>query len=307
MKNILIAGGSGFIGKYLAQRLTDEGFRVSILTRQKKKKPAGNTYFWNPLQGLIDPESLKNQHIIINLSGVSIGDRLWTRKRKEAILNSRVQSTRLLAKSIIKEKIVPELFINISAIGYYGHRPGEILTEQARRGTGFLSRVCYEWERSVKSLSDTGIPYAIIRLGIVLGNGEGFLQKTLLPFKFGLNPVFSTGAQPVPWIHIEDVFRIMYQLTEGKLPPGIYNGVAPDVISQVDFNQTLMKVKKLKALPIHIPEKLLQILIGEMANLFTCHQMVKPQKLLEQQFQYKFWELSEALSVLFDKNHLNKR
>ena len=306
MKNILIAGGSGFIGRYVAQRLADEGFRVSILTRQKFKKPIGKYFFWDPSRGYIDPESLKNQYIIINLSGAGIGDKLWTRKRKEEILNSRIQSTKVLVKSLIKHDISPKLFINMSAIGYYGNRPGEILSEHARRGTGFLSRVCYEWERSVKPLSEAGIPYAIIRLGIVLGNGKGFLRKILLPYKFGLSPIFSTGEHAISWIHIEDVFRIIYHLTEGKLSPGIYNAVAPDVISQADFNQILIKILKQKVVTLRIPEKLLRFMTGEMSTLFTNHQMVKPQKLLEQHFHYKFWELTSALSDLLPDKNSNK-
>jgi len=307
MKNVLIAGGSGFIGKYLTRRLTEEGYKVSILSRSARNNGATLYYYWNPDKGIIDKESLKNQQVIINLAGASIADKLWTKKKKETIVKSRIQSTRLLINSLEKNEIRPELFINASAIGYYGHRPGEILTEQSARGTGFLSQVCYNWEQALKPLSGLKIPYAIIRLGIVLGKERGSLQKMMLPLKFRFNVIFGKGEQIISWIHIEDVFRIIYHLIEGKLSSGIYNGVAPNILNQSQFNGTLLNLLHLKALTVRIPDRLLKFLIGEMATVFTNYQQIKPQKLLDQRFQFKYPEINNALNDLFSyKNHVNK-
>ncbi len=296
MKNVLIAGGSGFIGKYLTGKLTEEGCKVSILSRSGKKNCTALCYQWNPDKGTIDIDSLKNQHVIINLAGAAIADKLWTKKKKETIIKSRIQSTRLLIHTLEKYKIIPELFINASAIGYYGHRPGEILTEQSARGTGFLSQVCYNWEQALKPLSALKIPYAIIRLGIVLGKERGSLQKMMLPLKFRLNIIFGTGKQYIPWIHIEDVFQIIHHLIACKLPAGIYNGVAPDVINQSQFNGTLLNLLHMKTLIVRIPDRLLKFFIGEMATVFTNHQQIHPQKLTEQHFQYKYPVLKDALN-----------
>jgi len=298
MKNILIAGGTGFIGRYIRDKLKEQGFQISILARSKVQNTKCKYYVWDPEKGMIDKESLQNQHVIINLAGAGIADKLWTKKRREIILQSRIESTKLLIDSLKELNKYPNLFINASAIGFYGHRPGEILTEKSLKGSGFLSRVCYEWEKALTPLTKLNIPYAIIRLGIVLGRGGGSLLKLLFPLQHRINVIFGSGKQCVPWIHIEDVFQIVSQLTEGKLLPGIYNGVAPDYVSQAQLNRTILKYLYKKPITIRISSGFLSSLIGEMASVFISEQQIKPLRLIEQKFRFNHPLLEDAMKDL---------
>ncbi len=301
MKNILIAGGSGFIGRFLIKRLNQEGFTVSILSRKEKNIPEVSNYSWNPLKGIIDKESLKNQHVIINLSGAGIADKLWTKKRKETIIRSRVESTSLLIETLEELNSKPELFINASAIGYYGHRPNEILTEQSERGTGFLSDVCFAWENALKPLVKLDIAMAIIRVGIVLGNTGGSLPKLLLPLKFGMNLIFGKGTQPISWIHIDDVLNIICHLINGELWPGIYNGAAPNPVDQITFNKILAQYSGKRTIKLRIPAWLMLFMMGELATVFLNHQQINPLQLTKQKFSFQYPQLSDALDNLMMK------
>ncbi len=301
MKRILIAGGSGFIGKYLTSKFKEEGYRVSILTRKGNNNSAKTYFRWDPGKGIINEESLKDQDIIINLTGAGIADRLWTGNRKKVIRDSRIKSTQLLVKTLKKYSIIPELFINVSAIGYYGDRPDKILTEKSPAGSGFLSQVCQEWENALKPLSELAIPYTIIRLGILLGKEGGSLPKLLLPLRFRINLIYGRGKQNISWIHMADIFQIMFQLAEKKLMPRVYNGVAPEALSQSEFNRTIIKILHWHVLTVRIPSRLLFFLAGELATVILDHQHVKPAALLDQQFQFRFPRLKEALTDLLNK------
>jgi uncharacterized protein (TIGR01777 family) len=297
-KKILIAGGTGFIGNYISQYLSYKGHAISLLSR-KKSTPSNYTYYdWNPMQGEIDDQALRTADIIINISGAGIADKLWTRRRKEIIYHSRIDSTALLVEKIIKNNYSPSLFINASAIGYYGNRPDELLSESSKPGTGFVAKICQDWEMETNQLNKTDIPTAILRIGIVLGKEGGSLSKLILPLRYGVNILFDRGQHTISWIHIHDLAFIIEQLISRKLQPGIYNAVSPNAISQKAFNAEVLKALRIRNIKLSIPSKVLRLLVGGIASVITADQNVKPTNLIRQNFLFSYPDIQDALTEL---------
>ncbi len=298
MKSILIVGGSGLIGKHIANYFGKSGFNVYFLSRNPTADSKFISYSWNPLKGILDTEALLNKDIIINLSGAGIGEKIWTSKRKKILYNSRINSTRLLVDTLIKEEISPKQFINASAIGYYGNRPDEKLTETSSQGIGFLSTLCSHWENEVRRLDETKINYSILRIGIVLSNQGGSFPKLTLPIKKRLNVLFGQGGQYLSWIHIDDMAKIIFSIATSSLKPEIYNCVSPNPVSQKDLNDVLQKIINVRAIQLRLPRKLLSLIMGKMSELFLSDLKVSPENLLKQKFQFAFPDLHESIKHL---------
>jgi uncharacterized protein (TIGR01777 family) len=301
MGNILIAGGRGFIGRHLSRALANEGHRVSILSRRSLISLPVNTFQWDPLKGDLPVEALSGTDVIINLTGENIGRGRWTRKRKNAILNSRINSTRLLVKTICNNQLTLKLFINASAIGYYGNRPGEELDESSTAGNGFLSQVCYQWEQALEPLQQVAVPCAILRFGIVFSPDSGILNSLLLPLKWGFDVRFGSGRQYISWIHMDDLVQCFRELINGKLQTGICNCVSPHPVRQYEFNRIAKSVMHKKCIAMAIPEALLRIFIGESSGLLTDDQYILPARLARQGFIFKYPDLLQALNNLLMK------
>lgn len=299
LKKVLIVGGSGLIGKHLADYFGKSGYEVFILSRNPITSSGFETYSWNPSQGILDAKVLSDKDIIINLSGAGIEKKIWTPARKRVLYNSRINSTRLLVDTLIKEDMRPELFMNASAIGYYGNRPDEKLTEKSKQGNGFLSTICYDWENEVRRLEKTKLNHAILRIGIVLSNNGGSLPKLMRPIKMRFNVLFGKGSQCLSWIHMEDIVRIFFSIASGKLKPDIYNCVSPNPVTQKDFNDVLMKTTHVRAIQLRLPKKMLSLMMGEMSELFLSDLNVYPENLLKQKFQYDYPNLTSSIKQLF--------
>jgi uncharacterized protein (TIGR01777 family) len=296
MKKILIAGGTGFIGNKLADMLHAEGHYVSLLSRNPSKSNKYQTFGWDPLNGKIELQALQDIDIIINLAGSSIAKWPWTKKRKLSIYNSRILSTRLLVDTIIQNKFKVSLFISISAIGYYGHRPKEKISEMSSEGTGFLSKVCIDWENEALRLNHYGIKITILRLGVVLSKNGGSLPVLLIPFKYRLNVLFNKGSHMISWIHIDDLLKIFSGIVNKTLLPALYNAVSLNPVCQQKLNESICSVIGRKTLTINIPEKLIKIVAGEMASIMTDDQNITPTHLLAEDFSFKYPEISGALN-----------
>jgi uncharacterized protein (TIGR01777 family) len=297
-KKILIVGGSGFIGQYLFNYLTERGFHVSLLSRKRNENANYLEYFWDPSHGDIDPEALNEKDVIINLSGAGIAKQYWTGKRKEVIYRSRIDSTSFLIRSIISGNHVPSLFISTSAIGFYGNRPDELLNESSFPGSDFVSKVCLDWEAEVSKLYPYGTATAILRIGIVLGKEGGSLSKFVIPLKKGVNILFGNGEQIMSWIHIHDLANIYEQLILGRLKPAIYNAVSPNPIRQQNFNAAILRTLQKKAIKIKVPFTALRIFMGEMTSILVASQNIVPKNLLEHNFRFNYPDLHEALENL---------
>jgi uncharacterized protein len=300
MKNILIAGGTGFIGKNLVISLLKEGHKVSLLTRQHKQVEGVLMHHWEPDRGIISGDVIRNQDIIINLSGTNIAGALWTKKRKLKILNSRINSTRLLINTIRENNATPELFINASAIGYYGNRRGEVLTEGSPPGHGFMADVCRSWESELQPLMKLSIPCAILRFGLVLSRHEGIFPILILPLKFGMNVTIGKGQQMMSWVHLSDLINCMKLLIDRKLPGGIYNCVAPNALSLDEINRKILKFLRKKYISVRVPSYIPKIFLGEMSSLLIYSQHVVPGRMLDHNFRFNYMQLEEALDELLD-------
>ena len=298
---IVIAGGSGFIGRYISRYLSDMGCTVSLLSRKKDPCPDYACYYWNPAQGEIDQKALYKKDIIINLSGAGIADKLLTRKRKDIIYRSRIDSTALLVNTLTENNYSPLLFISASAIGYYGNRPEEQLSESSGPGKDFIADLCKEWEQEIMPLGEANIPTAILRIGIVLGKDGGSLSKLVFPLRFRMNVLFSKGLHSISWIHIHDLARIIEQLIRGRLKTGIYNTVSPNPVSQAEFNRTASKIFGKKPVDLNIPKALLKIILGDLTQVLTADQNVRPDNLICQEFEFNFPTIYTSLLDLLSK------
>ena len=214
MDNILIAGGTGLVGKALAAALYRSDNAVSYLTRSRKAAQNPAYHYWDPSEGILPREVLTDKDVIINLSGAGIADRRWTNRRKRILTRSRIISTRLLVSAVNENPKKPRLFINASAIGYYGDRPDEQISESSVKGSGFLSELCHDWENELVPLRIHHIPVAILRFGIIFSASGGSLPKLIKPIRFGINPVLAGGRQMVSWIHIRDAILLESPLNQ---------------------------------------------------------------------------------------------
>jgi len=243
MQRILVTGANGLVGKYLVQMLLMKGFQVCTLTRSLLKIDNVDSYLWNPDSNEIDLMSLQSAQGIVHLAGENLAGERWTIKRKQKIINSRVNSTRLLFESLKKLDKKPECFITASAIGIYGANTGsQWLNENSPIGTDFLAEVTKRWENEADQISLLGIRVVKVRMGIVLSRNGGALEKMSLPIKYGIGAPLGSGNQGISWIHIEDLANFcIYTLVNRNLE-GVYNTVSPSSVSNKEFMLLLAKI-----------------------------------------------------------------
>jgi uncharacterized protein (TIGR01777 family) len=298
MKTILIAGGTGLVGQLLSKKLKADGHDIRLLSRFRPTNPTFPTFLWNIDKGVADANAFKGVDIVINLSGSGVADKLWTKSRKKEITESRVKSNQLLAYCF-KNYHKPSLYLSAGAIGFYGNRGEEILTEEKKAGQDFLSESCQLWENSVFETGDSSFRLVIFRIGIVLSTKGGALQKMLLPWKMGIAASFNPGDQWYSWIHEEDLVRLFQFGIQEEQMQGIFNAVAPNPVKMIDFARALKKQSKLPwRMVFSIPKKLLTTAMGEMSTVLTNSSRVSSDKITELGFQFKYPNLGEALKNL---------
>ena len=293
MKKIVITGASGFIGGHLTGFLSKNGYKVVPLSRNSQVTG------WNPhkLDGW--ENQLKNADVIINLAGANIGSGRWTRKRKAELINSRLQSIEGIFNGLDAIAHKPDCMIQFSGIGYYGNQGEQELTSQSPKGSGFIADLSDELEQKFLQ-NDQKINRKIIaRMGIVLGTDGGALPKLTLPFKLFVGGPIGQGKQQVSWIHIEDVCQMIMHLIESDSSSGIYNGVAPNPLSNRELSKDLGKVLKRPSF-FPVPPFMLRILLGEMADeLLLASQRVFPTRLTESGFIFQFPRFRDAITDLY--------
>jgi uncharacterized protein (TIGR01777 family) len=298
MKTILIAGGTGLVGQLLAQTLKDEGYKIRLISRSKPVNSVFPTFLWNVEKGVADGNAFKEVDIVINLAGSGVADKLWTERRKKEITESRVKSNQLLAYCF-KNYHRPALYISAGAIGFYGHREDEILTEEYAAGDDFLSKSCTAWENAVFETADHDTRLILFRIGIVLSPRGGALQKMLLPWKMGISTSFNPGNQWYSWIHEEDLVRLFVFAIQNEQVKGIYNAVAPNPERMYDFAKAMNAQSKLPWRMVwSIPRTLLTTAMGEMSTVLTNSARVSSEKIINEGFQFTFKKMDEALKNL---------
>ncbi|MBK6948035.1 MAG: TIGR01777 family protein [Haliscomenobacter sp.] len=298
METILIAGGTGLIGKRLSAFLEEEGYSVRHLSRHENLQARFPAYRWDPETGVMDPKALEGVSYVINLAGAGIADKPWTEGRKRMITSSRVRSTLLLRDALLKTAQRPKAYLSGAAIGYYGNRGEEWLTEESGPGQGFLSESCLEWEKAIQEVSALGIRTVAFRIGIVLSSKGGALPKLNLPVRFRLAPYFGNGKQWYSWIHIDDLCRMFAFALKKESCTGVFNAIGPEPERNKSFMEKLAAVCGKKALVFPVPGILLWLGMGEMADTVLYSARVRAGKILLQGFEYLHPDLGEALKDL---------
>ena len=295
---IVISGASGLIGTQLVTSLKSSGHEVVQLVR---RTAGAGQIMWDPKSGKLDPASLEGCDAVIHLSGAGIGDKRWSDAYRKEILDSRTATTLLLANTIASLQRKPSVFLSGSAIGIYGARGDEQLTETSAHGTGFLADVCKQWEAAAKPAIDAGVRTVFLRTGIVLSPKGGALKKLLPLFRLGVGGKFGNGKQWQSWISMDDeVASIIHLLTANV--SGAINLTAPQPVTNAEFTKVLARVVKRPAI-VPVPTFAPKILLGgELADalLFTG-QRVMPQALTASGYVFKHSTLESALRSLLTK------
>jgi uncharacterized protein (TIGR01777 family) len=293
MPRILISGASGLVGSALVPFLESHEYEASRLVRHAAR--AANEIIWDPLT-TIPPSLVSGFDAVIHLSGESVAGR-WTPAKKRRIRESRVVSTKNLSQALAGAAKQPGVFLCASAIGYYGTRGEEILTEESPSGTGFLAEVSREWETATRAANDAGIRTVNLRIGIVLSRNGGALKPMLLPFRLGLGGKIGSGRQWWSWIHIDDLISAVWHILQTQ-SAGPVNMTAPHPATNAEFTRTLANALHRPAV-LPIPAFAARLAFGEFADEgLLASATVKPEKLLASGFDFKFAQLSDALSDL---------
>ena len=297
---ILVSGSTGLIGSALVPFLTSGGHSVVRLIRTETR-PGQAAVYWDPAAGKIDSSALEGLDAVVHLAGENIAARRWTPAQKARIRDSRVQGTRLLAQSLARLQQPPTVMVCASAIGFYGDRGTEDLTEKSAPGSGFLTYTCLAWEAAAQPASEKDIRVVNLRLGVVLSPRGGALAKMLLPFRLGVGGKIGSGRQYMSWIGIDDVVgAIHYALTTDELH-GPVNAVAPNPVTNLEFTKTLGRVLSRPTI-FPMPAFAARLAFGEMADeLLLASTRVKPARLQNSGYYFRHPRLEDALRHLLGK------
>jgi uncharacterized protein len=280
---IVMAGGTGFLGRPLAEALAADHHDVLVLTRARARWPA-----------LIDGADL-----VVNLAGESIAGKRWSAEQKRRILDSRVTTTRALVDAIGAAVSPPAVFVSGSAVGFYGPRSDEAVTEESPAGSDFLARVCVEWEAEAERAASPRTRVACVRTGLVLEKDGGALAQMLPPFKFGVGGPVGSGRQYWPWIHREDWINLVRWIIHTKAASGPINATAPTPVTNVEFARALGRALHRPAF-LPAPSFALRLLLGEMADaLLLSGQRAVPAKAERLGFRFGYRDLGQALRAIF--------
>jgi uncharacterized protein (TIGR01777 family) len=298
---VFLTGGTGLVGRAIVRLLLDRGDEVLCLTRDpagaRGRLPAGVEILGGDATGPGDwQDRLAGCDGVINLAGTPIAEGLWTGKKKQKIRRSRLATTENIVKALTgSEKQV--VLASASAVGYYGDRGEEALSETAESGQGFLARLAVEWEHTAQKAEAENVRVALVRIGVVLANEGGALAKMLPAFRFGLGGPLGSGKQYFPWIHIADLARLFLFVLDQPGISGPVNAVAPDPPRQKEFAAALgQELGKPAFMPL--PASLLRAGMWEMADVLLSSQRVTPNVLKAAGFKFEFGELDQALADL---------
>lgn len=302
-KNVLISGGTGFVGKHLIQKLIANGYTVSILSRSKKTNTEAIFYYtWDVEKQTIDDEAVQKADYVIHLAGENIAGKRWTNQRKEVILSSRVLSAQLIYNSVQKSDKKPEAFISASAVGIYGAINGRaICTEDMQPTNDFLGLTCQKWEAAAKPFEKLEIRTVKIRTGLVLGNNEGLLAKLGPIFKLRLGSALGTGKQYMPWIHIDDLCNMYLEAIKNSMMNGAYNAAITDDTNNELFSKTLAKVFGYSIWLPNVPAFFIKMALGEMAKLLLKGRRISNAKIKTLGFQFQHENLEATLKECLSK------
>jgi uncharacterized protein (TIGR01777 family) len=296
-KNVLLTGGTGFVGKKLTKMLLERDYSVSILTRNCKPDTDGVSYYiWDVSGQNIEEAAVLKADYIIHLAGENIAEKKWTSKRKAEIRDSRIQSAQLIYSVLKKHNKKIDAFVSASGIGFYGAINGEgICTENTLPANDFIGTVCQEWEKSADLMKGLGIRTVKIRTGLVLGKDEGILKKLTPIFKRGLGSALGSGKQYMPWIHVYDLCMMYIEAIENEKMIGPYNATINDSTTNLTFSRALANSFGYAIWLPKVPAFLIRLGMGEMANIVLTGRRVSSDKIKSLGFRFQFKNLKNAL------------
>lgn len=302
MATILITGGTGLVGRALSKCLLAQGHEVRILSRTPRSGSPVASFYWNVEKQEIDEAAFEGVEHIVHLAGTGVADKRWTEARKKEIINSRVDSMKLITATVKKKGIRLRSFVGASAIGIYGMTTSEkIYTENDAPGQDFLSEVCVLWEDSYKEIKPLSQKTGILRIGVVLSEKGGALKRLLPLFKLGLGSAVGSGKQYMPWIHLDDMVGIICETLFNPSFNGIYNAAAPEHVSSNRFSAQLAKSLNKPFFFPNVPAFLLKLRFGQMANVLLEGSRVSSEKLLQSGFVFKYPRIEGALDGITGK------
>ncbi len=293
---ILLSGASGFIGSHMKSFLETAGHEVIRLVR--RKEDSQDTIYWDPIHGDVSKEQFEGFDVVIHLAGENIAAGRWSKARKERLFHSRCRDTWLLSQALCRLYQPPKLLITASAIGFYGHRGDEELTEESSKGQGFLADLCSKWEAATEAIENRGTRVVHARFGAVLSARGGMLRRLLPAFRLGLGGNLGSGEQYLSWIGIDDLLGALYHALRTDEIQGPLNVVAPEPLRQKEFAKILAKHLHRPRL-LNLPTFALKLALGEMAEeLMLASARAVPEKLLKTGYQFRYPDLATALQFV---------
>lgn len=279
MNKILIAGGTGFVGKALISFLIKKGYEIHVLTRRQLVATKGVTYFnWDIAKQEIDLNAFANVDTIINMTGANISERRWSNNRKKAIINSRIQALELLYQTISENDFKIKRLISSSAVGYYGAVTNQhIYTEEDKQGNDFLAEVCDRWESAAIAFKNLGTQVVILRKGVIMGNG-GMYEKLSGIAKYGINPALGNGKQYIAWIAMDDLLALYGCILEKESIQGVFNAVASHDMTMNDLSKAIMKALGKRKITPNAPGFIIKLMFGELSSMMLKGSRASNQK-----------------------------
>jgi uncharacterized protein (TIGR01777 family) len=300
--NVLITGGTGFIGKQLIQLLLKEGHSVTNLSTQRNQERVISEHFqhvyWNPTTKEINKTLLPEIQSVIHLAGFSVANK-WTAANKELMVSSRISSTEFLCELLNEMNSMPAVFVGASASGFYKNSD-EVQDETAEKGSGFLSDLTQQWEEAA-SMLDSSIRKIHLRIGVVLSANDGALKKLTPIFKAGIGSAVGDGKQYMSWVHEQDLIEMFSYCISNDIPSGVYNATSSTPVPNQEFSKTLAQVLHRPFFLPKTPEFFLKLIFGEMAQLVLVSQRLSNSKITSTGFRFKFNTIQEALTNVYGK------
>lgn len=290
---VLITGASGLVGTELQKSFAEKGYEMLLASR---KEPTDDQHVqWSIEEGFAEPEKLEGLDAVVHLAGENVSGLRWTDEKKKAIHDSRVLGTRNVVDAISKLKDRPKVFVSSSAIGFYGERGDEEVTESSAAGDNFLAGVCKEWEAESRRAEDAGIRTVLLRTGIVLSKDGGALGTMLTPFKLGVGGVVGSGKQWMSWISMDDHIAVINYVIENENIRGAVNSVSPHPVTNQEFTKTLGEILYRPTF-LPLPEFAVSMVFGEMGDaLLLASTKVMPKRLEDAGFEFKYPYLKTAI------------
>lgn len=301
MKTILITGGSGLVGRALSELLVSKGYKVIWLSRERYVKADIPRYRWDYTKGEVDEEALEQADVIVHLAGTNLSEGVWTRLRKQHIVESRVLSAQLLLEKVKEMDKKLEAFISASAIGYYGKGiTDKVYTEEdSPTESDFLSRTCRKWETQAQRFSDElGIRSVMIRTGFVVSSKSEAIHKMIFPTRLWLGAPIGSGKQYLSWIHIDDLCNIYLKAIEDTTMNGAYNAVSPEYTTNAGFMKALARAMKRPFFFPNVPAFFIRLFFGESAELILQGSRISAQKIQDAEFDFQYNTSENAITAI---------